>query len=47
MEFTDHLERAEWETDEIVEWTISLQKDIHYILNNMADSSYERLICPH
>jgi len=43
MEFTDHFERAEWETDEIVEWTLSLQKDIHDILNNMADSSYEGL----
>ncbi len=40
MEFTDHLERADWEKDEIVEWTISLQKDIHDILKNMDESSY-------
>ena len=43
MEFTDNLERAEWEKDEIVEWTISLQKDIHDILKNMEESSYEGL----
>jgi len=43
MEFTDHLERADWEKDEIVEWTISLQKDIHDILKNMDESSYEGL----
>lgn len=41
MEFTDHLERAEWEKDEIIEWTVALQKDIRDILNNMDDSSYE------
>jgi len=43
MEFTDHLERADWEKDEIIEWTISLQKDIHDILKNMDESSYEGL----
>ena len=43
MEFTDHLGRADWEKDEIVEWTISLQKDIHDILKNMDESSYEGL----
>ncbi len=43
MEFTNHLERAEWEKDEIVEGTISLQKDIHDILKNMDESSYEGL----
>ena len=43
MEFTDHLERADWEKDEIVEWTISLQKDIQDILKNMDESSYEGL----
>jgi len=43
MEFTDHLERAEWEKDEIVEWTISLQQDIHSILKNMDESTYEGL----
>ena len=43
MEFTDRLERAEWEKDEIVEWTITLQKDIYDILKNMDESSYEGL----
>jgi len=43
MEFTDHIERAEWEKDEIIEWTVSLQKDIHDILINMDESSYEGL----
>ena len=43
MEFTDQLERAEWEKDEIIEWTVSLQKDIHDILINMDESSYEGL----
>lgn len=43
MEFTGQLERAEWEKDEIIEWTLSLQKDIHDILNNMDESSYEGL----
>ena len=43
MEFTDHSERADWEKDEIIEWTISLQKDIHDILKNMDESSYEGL----
>lgn len=43
MEFTDQLERAEWEKDEIIEWTLSLQKDIHDILINMDESSYEGL----
>ena len=43
MEFNDHLERAEWETDEIIEWTIALQKDIRDILKNMDDSAYEGL----
>lgn len=43
MEYTDHLERAEWEKDEIIERTISLQKDISVILRNMDESSYEGL----
>ncbi|MCH7819458.1 MAG: hypothetical protein IIB40_07840 [Candidatus Marinimicrobia bacterium] len=43
MEYTDHLERAEWEKDEIIERTISLQKDIRDILRNMDESSYEGL----
>lgn len=43
MEFNDHLEKAEWEKDEIIEWTIDIQKDIHDILRNMDESSYEGL----
>ena len=43
MEFTDHLERAEWEKDEIIERTISLQNDIRDILRNMDEASYEGL----
>ena len=43
MEFTHQLERAEWEKDEIIEWTISLQKDIRDILKNMDDATYEGL----
>ena len=43
MEFTDNLERAEWEKDEIIERTISLQNDISDILKNMVESSYEGL----
>ena len=43
MEFTDHIERAEWEKDEIIEWTNSLQNDIRDIIKNMDDASFEGL----
>ncbi len=43
MEFTDHIERAEWEKDEIIERTLSLQNDIRDILKNMDDASFEGL----
>ena len=43
MEFNDQLERAEWEKDEMIEWTINLQKDIYDILKNIDESSYEGL----
>ena len=43
MEFTDHIERADWEKDEIIERTINLQNDIRDILKNMDESSFEGL----
>ena len=43
MEFNHQLERAEWEKDEIIERTMMLQKDIHDILKNIDESSYEGL----
>jgi len=43
MEFNDQLERAEWEKDEIIEWTMNLQKDILDILKNIDETFYEGL----
>ncbi len=41
MEFTDNLNRAEWDKDDIIERATVLKNDIREIIKNMDNSSYE------